>query len=116
MQEKLPVVIQLRLSEDHGGSAVEEQKNHRKREGNLRQCDEEVFYRITILLTATPEAHKGPREVPSNELSLGKGQERYEEIGQPYRVPFFPKDPQHTDEHYDARDQYNARVFYHQTN
>jgi hypothetical protein len=31
-----------RRSEDHGGSAEEPQKNRRKYEGNLRQCDEEV--------------------------------------------------------------------------
>ena len=40
-------------SEYHGGSAEEPQKNHRKREGDLRQCDEQVSYHgITILLTS----------------------------------------------------------------
>ena len=47
-------------NEDDAGSAEEPQKNHRKREGDLRQCDEEVSYHgITILLTTTPEAHDG---------------------------------------------------------
>ena len=45
-------------SEYHGGSAEEPQKNHRKREGDLCQCDEQVSYHgITILLTATPKDH-----------------------------------------------------------
>ena len=45
---------------DHGGSAEEPQKHHRKREGNLRQGDEEVGYHgITMLLTTTPETHDG---------------------------------------------------------
>ena len=43
------------------GSAEEPQKHHRAREGNLRQCDEDVAYHgITILLTMIPEAHDGP--------------------------------------------------------
>jgi hypothetical protein len=43
-----------------GGSAEEPEKHRRKREGNLRQCDDEVPYHgITILLTMTPEAHDG---------------------------------------------------------
>src|SRR6185436_13758431 len=45
-------------SEYHGGSAEEPQKNHRKREGDLCQCDEQVSYHgTTILLTATPKDH-----------------------------------------------------------
>jgi hypothetical protein len=49
-----------RSREDRCGSAEEPQKNHRKREGNLRQCDEEASdYGSTILLTMTPEAHDG---------------------------------------------------------
>lgn len=52
------VRMRYRRSEDDGGLAEEPQKNRRKREGDLRQCDEEVSYHgITIVLTTTPEAH-----------------------------------------------------------
>ena len=55
-----PIGISTWRSKDHGGSAEEPQKHRRKREGNLRQCDDEVPYHgITILLTMTPEAHDG---------------------------------------------------------
>jgi len=38
----------------------EPQKNHGKREANLRQCDDDASYHgITIILTTTPEAHDG---------------------------------------------------------
>ena len=52
------IEFRYRKSEERGGSAEEPQKHRRKREGNLRQCDEEVSYHgSTIFLTMTPEAH-----------------------------------------------------------
>jgi len=46
-----------------GGSAQEPQNNRRKYEGNLRQCDEEVYdHPISKFLTMTPEAHDGHRD------------------------------------------------------
>jgi len=42
------------------GSVEEPQKNRRKGEANLRQCDDDASYHgIIIILTTTPEAHDG---------------------------------------------------------
>lgn len=50
-----------------GGSAEEPQNNRRKYEGNLRQCDEEVYdHPISKFLTMTPEAHDGHRDEKSS--------------------------------------------------
>ena len=44
------------------GSTEDQQENRRKRDGNLRQCDDEgYFYASTILLPVTPKSHDGAR-------------------------------------------------------
>jgi len=49
-------------------------------------------------------------------LGLIKWEERCEQIFQRHRPPLFPIDPQYTEEHQDARRQYDERVLYDQTN
>jgi hypothetical protein len=62
------------------------------------------------------DTRNGHRDISPDGLSLVKGQERYEEICQPHRIPIFPISPQNTDEHQDGRRQYDERVLYDQTN